>query len=203
VIRIAVIDHGAGNLVSMEQALEDVGATAVRIDEGQDLAPFDGVVLPGVGATGAAMRTLRRRRLVGPLRTYPGPLLGVCVGLQLLFERSDEDDTTCLGLLPGSVRRIRASTLPHMGWNTIEEVSDPLLPATGSPTFYFVHSYVAEPVDRAIVTGWTTHDTDRFPASVRRGRIAGLQFHPERSGPAGIAVLERFVDECKDHRRAA
>jgi glutamine amidotransferase len=203
VIRIAVIDHGAGNLVSMEQALEDVGATVVRIDEGRDLAPFDGVVLPGVGATGAAMRTLRRRRLVGPLRAYRGPLLGVCVGLQLLFERSDEDDATCLGLLDGSVRRIDASTLPHMGWNTIEDVSDPLLPATGSPTFYFVHSYVADPVDRAIVTSWTTHGTDRFPASVRRGRIAGVQFHPERSGAAGIAVLERFVDECKDHRRAA
>ena len=202
-IRIAVVDHGAGNLVSMEQALEDVGATAVRIDDGQDLAPFDGVVLPGVGATAAAMRTLRRRRLIDPLRAYPGPLLGVCVGLQLLFERSDEDDATCLGLLPGSVRRIQATTLPHMGWNTIEEVSDPLLPSIGSPTFYFVHSYVAEPVDRAIVTSWTTHGTDRFPASVRRGRIAGVQFHPERSGPAGIAVLERFVDECKDHRRAA
>jgi len=203
VIHIAVIDHGAGNLVSMEQALDDIGATAVRIDEGQDLTRFDGVVLPGVGATGAAMRTLRRRRLVDPLRTYPGPLLGVCVGLQLLFERSDEDDTTCLGLLPGSVRRIAASTLPHMGWNSIEDISDPLLPAEGSPTFYFVHSYVADPVDEAIVSGWTTYDTDRFPASVRRGRIAGVQFHPERSGPAGIAVLERFVDECKDHRRAA
>ena len=123
--------------------------------------------------------------------------------VELLFERSDEDDTTCLGLLPGSVRRIRAATLPHMGWNTIAEASDTLLPTDASPTFYFVHSYVADPADPAIVTGWTSYDTDRFPASVRRGLIAGVQFHPERSGPAGLAVLGRFVDECTDHRRAA
>lgn len=201
--RIAVIDHGAGNLVSMEQALIDVGASPTRVASGTDLAPFDGVILPGVGATGAAMRTLRRRDLVEPLISYRGPLLGVCVGLQLLFDRSDEGDTACLGLLGGSVRRIDATPLPHMGWNTVDGASDPLLNRAGDATFYFVHSYAADPEDPNCVTGWTSYGRDRFPASVRRGRVVGVQFHPERSGPAGIAVLERFIATCKDGRRAA
>ena len=144
--RIAVIDHGAGNLVSMEQALRRVGAEPVRIGEGTDLSAFDGVVLPGVGATGAAMRTLTQRDLVEPVMSYGGPLLGVCVGMQLLFEHSDEDDNPCLGLLPGGVTRLDASPLPHMGWNEVDGSADPLLAGIGAGrTFYFVHSYAGQP----------------------------------------------------------
>ncbi len=202
--RIAVIDHGAGNLVSMEQALRRVGAEPVRIGEGTDLSAFDGVVLPGVGATGAAMRTLTQRDLVEPVMSYGGPLLGVCVGMQLLFEHSDEDDNPCLGLLPGGVTRLDASPLPHMGWNEVDGSADPLLAGIGAGrTFYFVHSYAVSPTDTATVAGTTTCGSDVFASVVRSGQISGVQFHPERSGDDGLAVLGNFVRECLDTRRVA
>lgn len=202
--QIAVIDHGAGNLVSMEQALRRVHATPVRMDSGADLSGFDGVILPGVGATGAAMRTMTQRNLVEPLRSYGGPLLGVCVGMQLLFERSDEDDNQCLGLIPGSVTRLNATPLPHMGWNEVDGIGEPLLAGIESGrTFYFVHSYAVRPTDSATIAGTTTCESDVFASVVRSGRISGVQFHPERSGEDGLAVLGNFVNECQDARRVA
>ena len=202
--RIAVIDHGAGNLVSMEQALRRVHAMPIRIDSGADLSAFDGVVLPGVGATGAAMRTMTQRGLVEPVRSYDGPLLGVCVGMQLLFEHSDEDDNPCLGLLPGSVTRLNATPLPHMGWNEVDGAGESLLAGIDSGrTFYFVHSYAVRPIDKATIAGTTTCESDVFASVVRSGRISGVQFHPERSGPDGLAVLGNFVNECQDARRVA
>lgn len=200
---IAVIDHGAGNLVSMEQALVRAGAQPTRVAEGRDLAPFDGVILPGVGATGAAMRTLRRAGLVGPLRSYEGPFLGVCVGMQLLFEYSEEDDTTCLGLMDGHIGRLSASPLPHMGWNDVDDCTDPLIPRGADTTFYFVHSFAPRPGDPTIVTGWTSHGTDQFASIVRSGNAVGVQFHPERSSHAGSAMLNRFVASCRETAHVA
>lgn len=198
---IAVVDHGAGNLVSMEQALVRVGASPTRISEATDLDGFDGVILPGVGATGAAMRTLRRTGLDQALRAHGRPMLAVCVGMQLLFEWSEEDATTCLGMIPGRVRRLRATPLPHMGWNDVDG-TDPLLDPSPTP-FYFVHSYVPQPDDAAVVVGTTSYDDDTFASVVRVGDIVGAQFHPERSGTAGLAVLDRFVRACKEAARAA
>lgn len=203
VTSIAVIDHGAGNLVSMEQALVRSGAHPTRVDDARDLSPFDGVILPGVGATGAAMRTLRRADLVGPLKAYAGPFLGVCVGMQLLFEYSEEDDTTCLGLMDGHIGRLTASPLPHMGWNDVDDCTDPLVPPGADTTFYFVHSFAPRPDDPSIVTGWTSHGTDRFASIVRFGNVAGVQFHPERSSDAGRAVLNSFVRSCREAAHAA
>lgn len=203
---IAVIDHGAGNLVSMEQALLRAGADEVSvIDAASGLAGSDGVVLPGVGATGPAMRTLRRAGFVDALRTHDGPLLGVCVGMQLLFDHSLEDRTDCLGLLAGDVRPVAATPLPHMGWNDVEPVapSGEFVAGLTSGPFYFVHSFVPEPSDSSIIAGTTTYQGDTFASVVRSGHIIGIQFHPERSASGGLEVLAGFVDMCRGVARAA
>ena len=192
--RLAVIDHGAGNLVSIQRALEVVGGRP-RIAEGPEgLNGADAVVLPGVGATGAAMDRLERQGLVEPLREWDGPLLGICVGMQLLFDDSDEDGGACLGLVPGSVRAIKGLPLPHMGWNDVWASDDPIFGevAAGS-LFTFVHSYAAVPEMLGDHGG-------EFVAAVRDRNYIGLQFHPERSGTAGLRVLDNFVAEV---RRAA
>ncbi|MDK1019238.1 MAG: imidazole glycerol phosphate synthase subunit HisH [Actinomycetota bacterium] len=201
--RVAVIDHGAGNLVSMVRALERVGAAPTLVDQGS-LKAFDAVVLPGVGATGPAMRTLNRAGLSAELRSFEGPLLGVCVGMQLLFESSSEDDTECLGLFKGKVESLEASPLPHIGWNSVVTESEGIF---GSPAseelFYFVHSFAARPDDDAVVTAWTTYGKDRFASVVATGHVTGVQFHPERSGDAGLDLLTRFVATATEARHVA
>jgi glutamine amidotransferase len=190
---VAVIDHGAGNLVSMMRALQYVGANPTLVEAGS-LDNFDCVVLPGVGAAGPAMRTLNRTGLASELRSYEGPLLGVCVGMQLLFDSSAEDDTRCLGLLPGDVRRIDATPLPHVGWNSVDRTSSPIFTnLTSQPLFYFVHSFAVRPRDELSIIGRTSYGEDEFASAVRDGSVTGVQFHPERSGAAGLAVLANFV----------
>lgn len=198
--RLAIIDHGAGNLVSIQRALEVVGGDPRIVENPADLAGVDAIVLPGVGATGAAMARLEEQGLIEPLRSWDGPLLGICVGMQLLFDRSDEDGGNCLGLIPGSVQAIRGRPLPHMGWNDVWTSDDPVFDGVASGSlFTFVHSYAAVPDDPAIVTATSDHG-GRFVAAVRDRAYIGLQFHPERSGASGLRVLENFVGEV---RRAA
>lgn len=199
--RIAVIDHGSGNLVSIAQGLERVGAKTELADSPRSLSKAAGVVLPGVGSTGAVMEGLRRQRLTGALAEGVVPLLGICVGMQVLFEYSEEHGGECLGLMEGRVERLTAApTLPHIGWNdlTITGSSD-LYAGISDPLVYFVHSYAPTPSDPTIVTATATHGA-RFAAGVRVGDIEGVQFHPERSGSTGLRILARFVDRC---RRAA
>lgn len=198
--RLAVVDHGAGNLVSIQRALEVVGGQPRIAERPSDLRGADAVVLPGVGATGAAMERLERQELVEPLREWVGPLLGICVGMQLLFDDSDEDGGPCLGVVPGSVRAVKGVPLPHMGWNDVWTSGDPLFDGVASGSlFTFVHSYAAVPDDPGIVTGTSDHG-GAFVAAVRDRTYLGLQFHPERSGVAGLRVLGNFVSEV---RRAA
>ena len=196
-IRLAVIDHGAGNLVSIQRALEVVGGDPRIAENPADLVGADAIVLPGVGATGAAMARLEEQGLVEPLRSWDGPLLGICVGMQLLFDRSDEDGGDCLGLVPGSVQALSGRPLPHMGWNDVWTSDDPIFDgvAPGS-LFTFVHSYAAVPDNPDIVTATSDHG-GRFVAAVRDGIYIGLQFHPERSGASGLRVLENFVGEVR------
>lgn len=202
-ISVGVIDHGAGNLVSMMRALQTVGANPTLVDSG-GLSGFDCVVLPGVGATGPAMRTLNRTGLADELRTYRGSLLGVCVGMQLLFDRSTEDDTTCLGLIPGDVRPINATPLPHVGWNSVDGADDPLFrELEPQPLFYFVHSFAVRPFDDRSVVAWTSYGGDEFASAVVAGDVAGLQFHPERSGAAGLQVLANFIAGSEQVRDVA
>jgi glutamine amidotransferase len=205
VIRLAVVDHGAGNLVSIAQGLERAGASVVVADSPAGLHGARGVVLPGVGATGAAMRRLEGAGFAGPLRDWRGPLLGICVGLQLFFEESEEDGGACLGLLEGRVEQLRsAPRLPHIGWNDLtHHRPDSLFRGIPSDaTFYFVHSYAAVPADGSRIVAESEYGAP-FVAAVRAGNRVGVQFHPERSGPSGLQVLGNFVAECEEAADAA
>lgn len=196
---IAVVDYGAGNMVSIEQALTTVGA-AVRIADGpDDLAGVDAVVVPGVGAAAPAMARLERQRLVDPIRAWLAadrPFLGICLGLQLLFEGSDEDAAVTFGFLPGRTRRLRdAPTLPHIGWNQVTRTyPHEVFGGIGDGAdFYFVHSYAGDlPDGHCDVVAHTTHGRP-FVSAVARGALIGVQFHPERSGPDGLRLLANFV----------
>lgn len=196
---IAVVDHGAGNLVSISQGLERVGARVSVVAEPDTLDLADGVVLPGVGSTAAVMEGIRRQGFEEPLKALGAPLLGICVGMQVLFEISEEDGAACLGLIGGVVRRLAdAPTLPHIGWNDLEVTGrSDLYEGLADPTVYFVHSYVPVPTDPGIVTATSDHGST-FVAGVRSGDVEGVQFHPERSGATGLRILARFVARTRE-----
>jgi len=205
VTHIAVVDHGAGNLVSIAQGLRRAGAEVTIAASPADLDGCDGVVLPGVGSTGAVMGGIERGGFTESLRTIRTPLLGICVGMQVLFDVSDEDGTACLGLMAGRVERISdAPRLPHIGWNDLTvRQADPLLTdLPADPTVYFVHSYAPIPTDPTVITAITRYGSE-IVAAVRRGNVAGVQFHPERSGSIGLGMLAKFVEVCREHSRAA
>jgi len=199
---IAVVDYGAGNLVSIDQALTTVGADVLIVRDVEGLRDADAVIVPGVGAAAPAMARLDRRGLTGPIRAWLDsgrPFLGICLGLQLLFEGSDEDDATTLGVLPGRTRRLEgAPTLPHIGWNQVERTRDhPLFAGIDDGAdFYFVHSYAGAPGSPGATDGVelarTTHGRS-FTSAIERGLLLGVQFHPERSGPDGLRLLRNFV----------
>jgi glutamine amidotransferase len=198
VTRAAVIDYDMGNLPSVAKALERIGIEPVLVGAPDGLEDdLDAVVLPGVGHFGAGVRNLAERRLDAPLRAWVSegrPLLGICVGLQLFFERSEEDpDARGLGIVDGEVRRLRARKVPHIGWNTLERrngtrVLDVLTP---DDMAYFVHSYYVAP-DPSVVVATTTYDAQTFCSAIEKDNIVGVQFHPEKSADVGRRVLERF-----------
>lgn len=202
--RVAVIDHGAGNLVSIAQGLSRAGAEVDVVTEPRAVGNAAGIVLPGVGTTGAAMERLEAAGFVGPLREWEKPLLGICVGLQLFFDHSEEDGTDALGLIPGRVSLLEgAPLLPHIGWNDVSFSPDPLF--AGVPedaTFYFVHSFAGVPEDESVVIARTEYGKP-FVAAARTGNRVGVQFHPERSGAAGLRMLANFVAECEGASNAA
>lgn len=198
---VAVVDYGAGNLVSIDQALRAAGADVVIARSEADLDGADGLVVPGVGAAGPAMARLRRHGLVEPIRGWivaDRPFLGICLGLQLLFDGSDEDGSRTLGVLPGrTVRLVGAPRLPHIGWNAVRRRRPHALFAGIPPDapFYFVHSYAALPSGPTAATlalADTDHGND-FVSAVASGRLAGVQFHPERSGSDGLRLLANFA----------
>lgn len=199
--RIAVVDYGAGNLVSIDQALRTVGAEVEFARDGEALRGVDAVIVPGVGAAAPAMARLNRRGLTEPIRAWVAadrPFLGICLGLQLLFDGSDEDDATTLGVVPGrTVRLENAPTLPHIGWNQVDRTrTHPLFDGIDDGAdFYFVHSYAGapEPAARDLVLATTEHG-GTFASAVARGSLLGVQFHPERSGRDGLRLLANFVD---------
>jgi imidazole glycerol phosphate synthase glutamine amidotransferase subunit len=198
---VVVVDYGAGNLVSIEQALVTAGARVRRAVDGAAIGMPDLLVVPGVGAAAPAMDRLRDGGFVEPIRDWIAadrPFLGICLGLQLLFEGSDEDGAATLGVLPGrTVRLDGAPTLPHIGWNQVDlrHAHPAFAGIAPGADFYFVHSYVADPAGAdaaAAILAETEHGT-RFVSAVARGRLLGVQFHPERSGSNGLQLVANVV----------
>lgn len=196
---IVVVDYGAGNLRSIGRALQGVGARVALVRSPEEAGRFDGIVLPGVGAFGAAMERLHRGGFADWIHAQvesATPLVGVCLGMQLLYERSEEGgDVAGLGLLPGEVRRLPAGLkIPHMGWNQLtfrrREWGGGTI-ADGA-FVYFVHSYFAIPRDDTDVIATTFYGTE-FPAIIQHNRLLGLQFHPEKSGQTGQQLLRNTV----------
>jgi glutamine amidotransferase len=197
---IAVVDYGIGNLRSAEKALQHLGADAGLTSSSAQIAAADAVVLPGVGNFGSCMRALRASGLETVTRaaaTDGRPFLGICVGMQMLFDGSDESpDVDGLGVVAGRITRLPASVrLPQMGWNTLEpRAGTRLLDGLPDPAWcYFVHTYAPDPHDTSVIAAWCDYGR-RFTAAIERGALWATQFHPEKSGAVGLALLANFVD---------
>lgn len=193
---LAIIDSGGANIASVRFALQRLGVESVFTDDPGVIRRADRVILPGVGAAAAAMTHLHEQGLVECIRQLTQPVLGICLGMQLLFESSEEGDVDCLGLIPGRLKRFSQSPglrVPHMGWNAATTLRmDPLLVDLPQPPwFYFVHSYYVPVSDATIAT--TQHGVT-FSAMVQRDNFRGAQFHPERSAIAGAQVLQNFME---------
>ncbi|HSJ10144.1 MAG TPA: imidazole glycerol phosphate synthase subunit HisH [Longimicrobiales bacterium] len=193
-MNIALIDYGTGNLHSLEKALESGGARVVIQADPAAAANADAIVLPGVGAFGAAAAQLAAGAAALKEAIRGGkPCLGICLGMQLLFDASEEGAGAGLGALPGHVRRLHARRLPHMGWNDIDMVDDPLFTGIDSMLGYYANSFAVVPEDESDVIAWTQYGGERFPAAVRRDNVWGVQFHPEKSGATGLRLLNNFL----------
>lgn len=197
--RVTIIDYGVGNLRSVEKAFAATGCEAIVSGDEKALRAAERLVLPGVGAFGACMKALSERgfdQLVRQRVAEGTPLLGVCVGMQLLFEESDEFGATPgLGLLPGRVRRFSDEVVvPHVGWNQVKQVrSHPLFAQVPDQShFYFVHSYYCEPDETRMIAGATDYSVN-YAAVVAHENICGVQFHPEKSQAAGLRLLQNFA----------
>jgi glutamine amidotransferase len=195
---IGVIDYEAGNLASVSNALKSIGMSFIVSPLASRLGDCSGIILPGVGAAPLAMRSLERQGLVSFIRELKRPFLGICLGMQLLYDKSEEGDTECLGIASGLVRRFDATAerVPHMGWNEVIFRTDNGLAenAGEKASFYFAHSYYA-PVGAA--TNAVTECGTIFSAAIRVCNFYGVQFHPEKSAAAGLKLLKSFCDLCE------
>ena len=193
---IAIVDYGAGNLRSIQRAIEAAGAETVITSDPDAVCAADRVVLPGVGNAAAAMTRLRDSGLADAVTESAEagkPVLGVCLGMQLLFGDQEEGPTTGLGLLEGDVRALPADRkVPQMGWNRAEFTPESPLAGIAPSYYYFVHSYIAHPADPADVAAETNYGV-RFPSVVARDNVWGFQFHPEKSGDDGLALVATWV----------
>ena len=197
-MRVTIFDYGAGNLHSLAKAIER-GAVEVRVETDPERAvETDALVLPGVGAFGAAAGRLASGRDAMRDAIESGlPTMGICLGMQLLFDASDEGEGAGLGVIAGRVSRLRAERVPQIGWNTVDDARDPLFEAAPLPIAYYANSFVCRPEDPSSVIAWSEHESDRFPAAVRAGTAVGVQFHPEKSSTGGVRLLHAFLDEAR------
>jgi glutamine amidotransferase len=195
--RITVFDYGAGNLHSLVKVLERAKAT-VRVETDPTAAvETDLLVLPGVGAFGlGAARLASGRDAMRGAMAAGLPTIGICLGMQMLFDGSDEAEGAGLGVMAGQVTRLRSARVPQIGWNSVEDADEPLLARAPLETVYYANSFVCRPTDSRVVTAWTTHDGDRFPAIVHHQQVLGVQFHPEKSSRAGVAFVDAAVAEA-------
>ena len=200
---VTVFDYGAGNLHSLAKALDTEGVTVEIESDPSRAARSDVLVLPGVGAFGSAAERLApgreamRDAILGGL-----PTIGICLGMQLLFDASDEGAGQGLGVIPGRVTRLNAVRVPQIGWNAVDPAGDdPLFGSAPLPIAYYANSFVCRPDDLRAVVAWSEHEGDRFPAAVRAGRTVGVQFHPEKSSSDGVRFLQAFLDEARTMTR--
>jgi glutamine amidotransferase len=193
-MRVTLFDYGAGNLHSLAKALAGPDRDIRLETDPRAALETDVLVLPGVGAFAPAAarlapaRDAMRDAILGGL-----PTVGICLGMQLLLDGSDEGAGAGLGVVPGRVTKLRALRTPQIGWNSLEDVRDPLFASSGLGMAYFANSFVCRPDDPAAVTAWSTHEQDRFAAAVRLDRCVGVQFHPEKSSAPGVRFLDGFL----------
>lgn len=204
---IAVVDYDMGNLHSVCKGLENVGAVPKITDSPAIIEQADAVVLPGVGSFDPAMQNLRSRNLIEPIKRAIAsrkPFLGICLGLQILFESSEEGVEPGLGVIAGKVRRFRSEpglTIPHMGWNQLQFTQQDLplwqnLPS--DPWVYFVHSYYVDPVDGEVRSAIVTHGSQNVTAAIAKDNLIAVQFHPEKSSSTGLQMLSNFVSLVRE-----
>ena len=204
---IAVVDYDMGNLHSVCKGLENVGAVPKITDSPAIIEQADAVLLPGVGSFDPAMQNLRSRNLIEPIKRAIAsgkPFLGICLGLQILFESSEEGVEPGLGVIAGKVRRFRSEpglTIPHMGWNQLQFTQRDLplwekLPS--DPWVYFVHSYYVDPVDWEVRSAIVTHGSQNVTAAIAKDNLMAVQFHPEKSSSTGLQMLSNFVSRVRE-----
>jgi imidazole glycerol-phosphate synthase subunit HisH len=198
--KIAIIDYGMGNLRSVLHAWEHVGAMAYFVQKPDEIAGADALVFPGQGAIVDCMKLLKSTGFDNSIREWVAagkPFFGICLGLQALFDYSEEGDCACLGVFPGKVRRFRLAKgfkVPHMGWNNVRFEPDvSISEGMDDGQFYFVHSYYADPAERAVIWGSTEYGGTTFASAVRRGHIYATQFHPEKSQLQGLGIYANFL----------
>jgi glutamine amidotransferase len=191
-VKLAIVDLAYGNIGSIELAFERLGVSPVVTADAEEIAAADRVVLPGVGAAGHAMNRIDEIALRHCLKSLAQPALGICLGMQLLFDRSEEDDTDCLGIIDGEVRRLEPSPgmpVPHMGWSRLD-VQDPAIGLESGDYVYFAHGFASDPGPATVAC---TDYGREIPAVVRQANWLGAQFHPERSADAGARFLTAFL----------
>jgi glutamine amidotransferase len=194
-MRATIFDYGAGNIHSLAKAVEAAGTTVAIEPDPLRAIDTDVLVLPGVGAFGAAAERLAPGRDAMRAALDAGlPCLGICLGMQLLLEGSEENAPNAggLGIIAGQVTRLRGQRVPQIGWNSIDGGADPLLDDAPLAYAYYANSYVCRPADDSVVRAWSTHDDDRFAAVIRAGNTVGVQFHPEKSSAPGLRFLRAF-----------
>ncbi|MEO7673337.1 MAG: imidazole glycerol phosphate synthase subunit HisH [Pyrinomonadaceae bacterium] len=192
-MNVAIVKYNAGNVASVQNALGRLSVVSEITDDAEVLRRADKVIFPGVGEASTAMQYLRERGLDAVIKTLTQPVLGICLGMQLLCSHSEENDTPCLGIFPNQVKRLAVSDLkvPHMGWNTISNLEGPLFASVDAETyFYFVHGYYVE--RSGSLTAVCNYGID-FAAANRHENFYAVQFHPEKSGAAGERVLQNFL----------
>jgi len=195
-MRAGLFDYGAGNLHSLAKAIARAGVDVAIETDAVRATDADVLVLPGVGAfASAAARLAPGLDAVRDALAHGLPCVGICLGMQLLFERSEEGPGAGIGWFAGDVTRLKSRRVPQIGWNSLEPEGDPLFGRAPLDTAYFAHGYACRPDDPSVVAAWCRHESDVFAAVVRRGRVLGVQFHPEKSSEPGVRFLAACIDE--------
>jgi imidazole glycerol-phosphate synthase subunit HisH len=198
-MRVTLFDYGAGNLHSLSKAILLSAGVELRIEtDPAEAVNADALILPGVGAFNSASERLLPGRVAMRDAILGGlPCLGICLGMQLLMDESEEGPGLGLGVIPGDVRKLKTKRVPQIGWNEIENASDPLFDQAPIAVGYFANSFVCKPIDESAAVAWSTHESERFISAVRLKNTVGVQFHPEKSSSAGLRFIRAFIDSAR------